>query len=461
MSTMLKRPRGRPRKGLLYHKPSGRYYSNDPTTRKPRYFGRDKDEAEALFYFWRYHTDPHWRSLVDPHLPVCLPSGTEEGVRDRLKEAESKITDQQRMASATPQALPTAPQPTVCELHRLANQWAKTKNEDGVSKGHISETKRCWIEFCKIVRTLGATTLEQLTDKEVIKHYRSVIKRRGKAKSDKPDYYYSIRFRRIKAVINHIVDEYSYVTDQDAATIRSNIKLLKTKTTSSNNRPITPDELHALLAVCDHLAATDISIFKKQLRRYRPKSAEHQSIMGRIRQAENARFLGVEYKAVYLMAVNCLFYPIDIATIPRSAINLDGHVRFRRAKKNTPRVGMLFDETMQVLREWYACRKDQSEFVFVNVRGNQLDRNSVGKQLERHKEISAVLGNPLADDLSFSSFRDGGYAAALLDPHVDLYTAKVMSGHATGITDSYVDAQPERCRLAMESIRRHYFGGRK
>ena len=72
--------------------------------------------------------------------------------------------------------------------------------------------------------------------------------------------------------------------------------------------------------------------------------------------------------------------------------------------------------------------------------------------MAEHKRLAGLTD----EDLTFKAFRKGGYEAALRDPHVDLYTAKILAGHATGITDSYVDANPERCRLAVESIGRVY-----
>lgn len=343
-------------------------------------------------------------------------------------------------------------------LSRLFGLWEKDKTEEGRGKRYISETKRDYREFCRLLKHDRVILLRQLTDKQPIKLYRSKIKRNGNGS----DCYYSSRFRRVKALLNHVLAEHDLVPSAESAAIRENVRLLKCKTTKSDNRPITPDELHALLAACDRLAATDVNALKKRVREYRPKSAQHQELCGKIRQAQNARFLGIQFKAAYLIAANCMFYPTDIGTIPLSAVDLaTGHVKFRRKKKNTPRAGLLFEETIQALKPWLAIRPGNSPNLFMTTTGSEWNKQSVMKQLNRHKEISAELGKPLAADLSFSSLRDGGYAAALLDPHVDLYTAKVMSGHATGITDSYVDAQPERCRLAAESIRRHYFGGNK
>jgi hypothetical protein len=58
--------------------------------------------------------------------------------------------------------------------------------------------------------------------------------------------------------------------------------------------------------------------------------------------------------------------------------------------------------------------------------------------------------------LSWKAFQKRRHQAALQDQSVDQYTAKILAGHQTGITDSYVDANPERCRLAVASIGEFY-----
>jgi len=44
----------------------------------------------------------------------------------------------------------------------------------------------------------------------------------------------------------------------------------------------------------------------------------------------------------------------------------------------------------------------------------------------------------------------------LQDEDVDLYTAKILAGHRTGITNAYVKANPKRVRKAVASIGRVY-----
>jgi integrase len=161
----------------------------------------------------------------------------------------------------------------------------------------------------------------------------------------------------------------------------------------------------------------------------------------------------VQIRALYLLAINCMFYPVDLGTIPRAAVNLEsGHLVFRRGKNSQPRVGFLLPETINAIKAWLALRTDASPLLFVNTAGSAWTRKTLHSNLAKHKRAAK-----LPKDLTWKAFRKGAYTAALADPSVDIFTAKILAGHATGITDDYVEANPERCRKAVEAISRHYF----
>ena len=457
----------RPRKSeLLIHKPTDRYYITDPATSKYVYLGPIsprsrgpskgktkallKEDAELAYYDWFKKREQR----VETGKVVLLMAGR------IVDEARKAADDYFRNGKAVPPAPEQPRKRRGKQLKDLYEPWAEAKREDDKTERYLKDAQRDWQEFCKILRRKKITTLEQLTTKDSIKAYRSSVKR-SSLSQESPINYYSTRFRRVKAIINHLLREEDYVDETTAALIAANLRLLKAKKTNSANRPITPRELHALLAVCDDLAMTETEALKGKLKKVKPNTVEHRRIMGQIRQAENQRLIGIQFKAIYLVAVNLMFYPVDIRSMLKSSVGEEGHVRFWREKTKTPRVGILWDVTCKALEAWYSTRTDPSPSAFVNTTGSVWNKQSIGKIMNRHKKLSAQRGQPLPDDLTFAAFRDGGYAAALLDNHVDLYTAKVLAGHKTGITDHYVDAQPERCRLAIESIYRYYFSQKK
>ena len=443
---------GRSRRGLCFHKASKRYYVTDSISGREIYFGKDPEQAENRYHTWRYVTDADFRNSIDQvrQAEPVRPIMTAMPPDNYVGRLQAKIVSQYAN-KVTP-----APTSGHSPLAKLVNRWIEDK-VGKVGKGYRDEIRRSWREFARILRVIHVTDLDQLGDKKHWRAYRTAIEAAAE-RSPKPAYFADVKYRRVKAVMNHLLTEFDFVPPQTAAIIKSNMLLLKGTTTEpTENRPITPDELHGLLAACDQLAATDPSTIKQQISKTEKGSITYQRLAGRLRQVDNAKYLGIQYKAIYLSALSCMFGATDIATITRSAVDFEnGHIRFSRKKKNTPRVGLLLPEAIEAVKAWMEYRTDDSPLLFVNTRGNAWNQNSIKGQLDKHKETAEI-----SDDVTFGAFRDGGYAAALLDPHVDVYTAKIMAGHKTGITDRYVTAQPERCRLAMESIRRHYFGGNK
>ena len=443
---------GRSRQGLCFHKASKRYYVTDPISRKEVYFGKDQQQAEHLYNTWRYVTDADFRNTIDQarQAEQVTPIITRMPPQDTYVGRLSAQIVSQYTTKVT-----SSPTNGHSPLSKAVNHWITDKTGK-VGEGYRDETRRSWREFARILRAHHVTDLCQLEEKRVWRAYRSAIETDAK-RSTKPEYYADVRYRRVKAVLNHLLTEFDFVTPETAAIIKSNMLLLKGKGTEpTGNRPITPDELRGLLAVCDQLATTDPSTIKDQISKTTRGTTAYQQWAGRLRQVSNARYLGVQYRALYLTALSCMFGATDIATIPRFAVNLEnGHVSFSRRKKNTLRIGLLSPEAIEAVKIWLDYRTDSSSLLFVNVRGNPWNQNSIKGRIDDHKEAA-----DLSEDLTFRALRKGGYAAALLDPHVDIYTAKIMAGHKTGITDRYVTAQPGRCRLAMESIRRHYFGGK-
>ena len=99
--------------------------------------------------------------------------------------------------------------------------------------------------------------------------------------------------------MNHLLTEFDLVPPQTAAIIKSNMLLLKGKTTEpTENRPITPDELHGLLAACDQLAATDPSTIKQQISNTEKGTSTYQRLAGRLRQVDNAKSPRTQYTAI-------------------------------------------------------------------------------------------------------------------------------------------------------------------
>lgn len=490
--------------GLSLHKRTGQHYSLKAGQRK--YWGTDRIAAideyqasldrhplrvptdrEALQELWwagievdedevtpeqlslakqgKFVADNEWIDSNPTHpLSIFMVTGKWP------KDANGRLVE---FPSSKPrQAVPLPKEPVnpdgLRTLAKAGEQWKedKSEGEDALKSRTIGDYLRYWDEFVVIARRHGVTELAQL-DKAFFKAYRSKVI----AEAEGSPTYYSNRFRCIKAILRHtlIENDPAGVDEAKAGYIMLALKTLKCKITTAENRYITADGLHAVLRVCDELTLSDESKLVVELSRERKGSSKYQSLVSQIRRAKEQRFFGIQFRAIYLMAVNCMFYPVDLATIPLEAVNFEnGHVHFRRGKKDRVRVGLLLPATMEALKKWMAVRTSASHRLFVNSVGTPWTKQKLHDRLQDHKAMAKVIGTPMTaldgketdeekDNLTWKAFRKGGYRAALQDQRVDLYTAKILAGHETGITESYVDGNPERCRIAAEAIG-HFYG---
>lgn len=346
-------------------------------------------------------------------------------------------------------------------LKQIGPQWAtdKRESEDSHKPQTIKDYLSDWDEFVVIARHHRVVDIAQV-DKNFIRKYRTKIKIKANGSIN----YYSNRFRRVKAILRHILTEHDVanLSDERVGYIRDSLSMLGAKVTKAPNRYVTTDELHALLKVCTILSSTDTDELQLRLEKTKNMSTEYQRLAAKIGKVQEQRYLGIQFRAVYLMAVNCMFYPVDLAAIPTTAVNFNnGHVHFRRGKKDIVRVGLLLPTTIEALKAWLAFREDYSDRLFLNTKRTPWNKKSLGRRLQNHRQLAGLPDEPIDENLNkgtltFKAFRKGGYRAALQDQRVDQYTAKILAGQSTGITDSYVDANPERCRLAVESIGKVY-----
>lgn len=458
--------------GLSVHKPTRQYYSLDKRGQRT-YWGNDLIRAIDDFRS-SLHLGP-LRSMTDDEALMRL---TWAGLDDATVTPELlKLAKQNRfvvnndwlasnpdkplavfvktgkMPKLKQESAPKVNPNGIRTLKQAGPQWA-TERISEVQPRTIKDYLTNWDEFVTIARHHKVVDIAQV-DKDFIRKYRTKIKRDANGS----DNYYSNRFRRVKAILRHILTEHDVADIDERRTgyIRDSLQMLKTKVTKAPNRDVTKDELHTLLSVCDVLASTNTDVLQRRLEKTKNFSSEFQSLTAKIGKAQVRRYLGIQFRAIYLMSVNCMFYPVDIASIPTKAVNFDnGHVHFRRGKKNTVRVGLLLPQTLRALKEWLDLREDYSNHLFVNTIRTAWTRDKLYDRLQDHKQLAEEMGKPLAKDLCWKPFRKGGYTAALQDQRVDQYTAKILAGQSTGITDSYVDANPERCRLAVDSIGKVY-----
>lgn len=363
-------PKGKTIDGLSFHKASGRYYSIDKDGQR-KYWGREKGTAieryRARLKLWplRHTTDEEaiqelcWAGLDEDDIS---PELIRMAKRNRFVFNNDWIDanpDHPLAIFANTGKMPQEPTPEpkpevnpdgIRLLAQVGAQWKSDKEalprppKDRTIRDYLHD----WQEFVTIARRQSVLDIANV-NKAFIMSYREKIIEAAKGSES----YYSSRFRRVKATLRHIPTEHDVagVTDERAGYLRDTLRMLRATTPRGRNRPITPEELHALLEVCDDCATLDVSEIEREIeshtcKRCDPKKQRrcpaYQRLLVQLQQARKSRFFGVQFRAIFLGAVNHMFYPADISSIPRSAVNFgNGHVSFRRSKRDTVRVGAL------------------------------------------------------------------------------------------------------------------------
>jgi integrase len=214
-------------------------------------------------------------------------------------------------------------------------------------------------------------------------------------------------FAKIKAVFS-----FGLKHGLDANQISPALARLKTlyappSTSEAKPQPISPGELHRLLAVAD-----------------------------------------VEWRAILMLSLNMALYLEDVCTLQWKDFDLQaGTYSAGRKKTKVIRVGWLWKETVEAIKA--LPRKGQSPLLFTSKTGLRFNASSKYDTYKSLKERAGVTAD-------FSGIRDGAYSAAAAV--CDEKTAKLFAAHRfTGLMDAYVQRRPELVKAAADAVYAAYF----
>ena len=160
-----------------------------------------------------------------------------------------------------------------------------------------------------------------------------------------------------------------------------------------------------------------------------------------------------KWTAVYLCALNFCMYPGEVAALKKGEIDLDARTLVTdRSETGQTRIAVVWDRTVEAIRRYQAERPHESECVFVSQTGDACNANHVGRNFRRHREAAG-----LPETVQFAHIRDGSYTAAI-EGGADLTDAKLLAGHAVGISDTYVRRNPRMVEKACAAIEAAHFG---
>lgn len=159
-----------------------------------------------------------------------------------------------------------------------------------------------------------------------------------------------------------------------------------------------------------------------------------------------------KWRAILLISLNCAFYPVDVCSLTKDAIDLDkGFLRNARTKTRVPRIAVLWKRTIDAIREYQTKDPHSSQYVFVSATGYQYAPNHIGRNFRKLRCKAGV-----SDEVDFTHIRDGAQTAAI-EGGADVIHTDMLLGHRTGIRDDYLKRKPSMVANVCNAIERYYF----
>lgn len=382
-----------------------------------KYFGRNKEKAIENFRQWQGEKENKTVAYMklSPEPPDI--SGKKEFIKQELNEevlwgyVRHKLqTDPLYVANKL--QLPALSNPellkhwTPKKSYTLKEIWENYNNRiNHITKREKESTKRSWLLFLSITK---ATTISEL-DKPLIQIY--FDKMYSDFKKDKSTTWIRQHFERVKRVVNYALDSFEHTAE--LIEVKQRLKTVLKPPRPSIQNPARKIPKEVFLSILE--AST------------------------------------VEEKAMWLLSMNFAYYPIDIATLPKSVIDFKTKtIIFRRGKTGVHRAGILWQETIEAVKEYLKEYPHNLPTLFQN-------KTTKGFYLpERISEKFQKIAETLNVNYKHSNFRDSFESIC---SKVEQKSVDAVLGH-TGISAKYTDVEstPEIAAPACEAVRLFYFG---
>jgi len=161
----------------------------------------------------------------------------------------------------------------------------------------------------------------------------------------------------------------------------------------------------------------------------------------------------VRQKAILLTALNLCMKSGEVADPNKPDVNWKtGTVVTQRSKTGVTRVGVLWQRTLDAIREYQEKHPHCGKHLFSPRIGTRLTAKAAGRIVIHLRRAAG-----LPESVNFDTIRDGGYTAAIEGGASEVH-AKLLDGHKVKMSDQYVRRNPRMVADACETIERHYFG---
>ena len=162
------------------------------------------------------------------------------------------------------------------------------------------------------------------------------------------------------------------------------------------------------------------------------------------------------YRAVYLIGLNCAMRQTDMADIRMSDIDLKAKTLSKvRHKSGTIRGAILWDRTVQAIREYLETKKVESKYLFSNDarKGNKFNPSFIPNHwADQRTELR------IPQSVKFEHNRDACRTITTLAGIPEAQINVLMGHPITGMGDNYTAKYPEMTTKAVQAIEEYYFG---
>ncbi|MCP4589927.1 MAG: tyrosine-type recombinase/integrase [bacterium] len=262
---------------------------------------------------------------------------------------------------------------------------------------------------------------------------------RGRSKTFWAEFQKAVAVKTIREITQeHIVSYCDAVMSagQSQTWIKHRFAKVKTVLRFAQNRTKTPEDIERVLTFCRMLSPP------------RRNAADPHPI-GREDFRALLDIADDKWKAVLLCALNFCMYGKEVADIEKPEIDLtNGTLLTDRNKTGVTRIAVLWDRTRSAIRN---APRHRPSRLFLNRAATPYHPDHIRRGFDRLRKAAGV-----ADTVKFSDIRDGAYTAAV-QSGADMTLAKLLGGHATGVSDYYVRRNPKMVVDACKAIERAYF----
>jgi integrase len=371
-------------------------------TRKDYQFGRDYDEAIYLFKQWvakdKVYSDIPYDSIVESGKSIASPEDAPEG-----SEVIEEINEDGHL-----EGFAVSRQMDDDEIWRRARKLILQDIREASKK-------------------LGFPALIEIEDK--LLKYKDVPKL---TVTNILDFYwkYNKSQKKEKRMVRLAVNEFiKYIKDEDISNIDkfdviSFNEYLSSDDNSSNfinkriERVITCfkyyNKNYEKKLLVDNQHKSEIAIVIQLIKEHTtkaeeqindtPKSFEINTLKKIFKHIKDDK----EFTLINLLALNCGFYAIDIEGLKKNMIReKDGitYISYPRDKtqRTSPRIIILFDKTVKLLKEYIGLNPNNTEYIFLNSAGTNLKTGTIQRKFKKLKDN---IKHSDGSTIDFKNYRD-------------------------------------------------------